>query len=230
MTTTHLSSTALHLELEALSGKKLNLRLNQNHSTVLSVRAGGAALRVSLHQMFLEAPSHVKQAVARFIQGRRREANPTIQAYVEQNRSRMDRSKQLDPRKLQQEGRVYDLQQIYHEVNEIYFDSKLSLAITWYGTPGRRKRSHVTFGQFNDSLQLVKMHRILDNPFVPRYFVAYVMYHEMLHHVWPVVVKKNGRQVIHGPEFKAQEKMFHQYEEAEGWLKRNREKIFSGRI
>ena len=48
----------------------INLKINQNHSTMLSVRSEKKAVRVSLHQMFLKAPEPVVDALSRFIKGK----------------------------------------------------------------------------------------------------------------------------------------------------------------
>ena len=53
-------------------------------------------------------------------------------------------------------------------------------------------------------------------PDVPRYFVEFIVFHEMLHQVWPTTVTENGR-VHHPPAFRARERTFPQYEAALRW-------------
>ncbi len=55
--------------LEDSARMKLKLKINDNHSTMLSVRWEPECAKVSLHRMFLEAPENVMQALACYIRG-----------------------------------------------------------------------------------------------------------------------------------------------------------------
>ena len=62
---------------------------------------------------------------------------------------------------------------------------------------------------------------MLDNPTFPDYVVAYVVYHEMVHHVIPSYYDANGNHHIHSKEFKQKEAKFRHYALAQGWIKKN---------
>jgi len=133
------------------------------------------------------------------------------------------------PRRVIHEGSSYHLKEIYDQVNSRYFEGRLSLQITWYGQLKRRKRRrrHVVFGQYVDALKLVKIHRRLDDPSYPDFFVSFIVYHEMLHHVVPGYMDARGYYRCHGPEFKRREREFEHYQKALVWEKQNHAKIFS---
>jgi hypothetical protein len=57
---------------------------------------------------------------------------------------------------------------------------------------------------------------VLDKSWVPRYFVSYILYHEMLHHVIPSS-HGAGRRMLHPPHFAARERMFRDYERSLTW-------------
>jgi hypothetical protein len=59
---------------------------------------------------------------------------------------------------------------------------------------------------------------------VPRYFVAYVLYHEMLHHVVPMPVV-DGKRIFHGDEFQLKERVFRHYDRAMRWEARFVERL-----
>ncbi len=218
-------------ELEIRTGEQLELRINDNRSTMLSVQEECSLVRISLHQMFLKAPENVVQALAGFIKGEnRRCGSATIQAYIEENLPKLNYSKRLDKSKLITKGKVFDLKKIYQTINERYFDSQLDLQITWYGRHKNKPRNSVTFGLYLEQLRLVKVHCLLDDPKVPDYFIGYVVYHEMLHHVCPIYVGEDGRRQVHSKEFKELEKRYHDFEKAQKWLKKSREKLFSGKL
>ena len=128
--------------------------------------------------------------------------------------------------KLYSQGNVYNLKKIYDELNEEYYDGKLNLSITWFGKPWQRPRSRVTFGLYHDSLRLIKINRLLDSPSFPDYLVAYVVFHEMVHHVCPAYMDENGYHQIHSKEFKAEEARYRHFALAERWIKENQANFF----
>jgi hypothetical protein len=59
---------------------------------------------------------------------------------------------------------------------------------------------------------------------VPRYFVSYIVYHELLHHLIPAV-RVAGRAVLHPAEFSRREQEFRHYERAITWEQKNIERL-----
>ncbi len=68
--------------------------------------------------------------------------------------------------------------------------------------------------------QLIRIHPALDQAFVPRYFVEWVVYHEMLHHVIPGS-RGLGRVNLHPPEFREREREFRHVQRSLYWEKRH---------
>jgi hypothetical protein len=72
--------------------------------------------------------------------------------------------------------------------------------------------------------KFIRIHRALDRAFVPRFFVEWVVYHEMLHQVHtPRKVK--GRRCFHPEAFLADEALFDQYDRAREWERANLERL-----
>lgn len=214
-------------ELEQFCGRKLKLRINDNRSTMLSVKWEPDQTRVSLHRMFLKAPSNVMEALACYLKGGKNESLPAaIKAFIEHQMQKLDYSHLIKKSELQTIGRHFHLQPIYDRVNREYFESELQLQITWFGQLRRCFRSQVNFGLYSDPLKLVKIHRLLDHPDIPEYFLEYVIYHEMLHSVCPPIIKENGKSSIHTPEFKKREEQHKHFQKAIHWLKINRHRFF----
>lgn len=107
-------------------------------------------------------------------------------------------------------GMHHDLKDIYDQINADYFENKVNLPITWFGSRTSRPRARLTFGSYNPQSGLIKIHRLLDLPHVPRYFVSFIVYHEMLHHLLPPRKKKRRREVHH-QEFIERERKFQEY-------------------
>lgn len=217
----------LQKELEATSGMKLQVKINDNRSTMLSVRWEPDCAKVSLHRMFLQAPSNVMEALACYLRGKEKSLAPSIKAFIEDNVKKLDYSHLLDRSKLTSQGTYYDLQKIYDKLNEEYFKKQLKLSITWFGKPSQRNRSRVTFGLYYDPLKLVKVNRLLDSPAFPNYLVSYVVYHEMLHHVCPSYIDETGLHRIHSKEFKEHETQFRYFKLAQDWIKEHQEYLFT---
>lgn len=220
----------LHKQLEVRSGKKIRLKINDNRSTMLSVRWDPDYTKVSLHKMFLNAPDNIMDALACYIQKQHKVLPLHIKIFIEENLKKLDYSHQVENHKLEHKGKIYNLQTIYDEINRDYFNGKLDLNITWYGYHKQLNRSRIIFGLYSSTLKLIKINRLLDHPNVPEYVVWYVVYHEMLHHICPAYRDTKGIYRIHSKEFKELEIKFRYYYLAQRWIKENREDLFRGCI
>lgn len=185
--------------------------------------------RLSVHKMFLEAPDPVLSAIAHYVKGTRKdlgERNLVLREFIQGHLHRYDYTHLVNSQKLVQQGRVYHLKPLFDALNKKYFDEKLDLSLTWFGAPQRKRRRRITFGQYFSGLRLIKMHRMLDDPFFPEYFVSFILYHEMLHSVVPGVKDARGRFCVHGKNFKEKERAFEHYQKAIEWERNNKAKIF----
>lgn len=219
-------ATAIQQLLQKNSDLNLKLRINDNRSTMLSVKWEPDCTRVSLHRIFLQAPDNVMDALACYLRRKDKNIAPSVKAFIADNLKMLDYSGQLNQDKLVSQGSVYNLETIYNQVNQDYFSNKLKLNITWFGSHQKLFRSRVTFGLYHDPLRLIKINRLLDRATVPEYLVAFVVYHEMLHHVCPDYFDKNGCHHIHTKEFKEKEALFSQYHLAQSWIKKNQASLF----
>lgn len=217
----------LQEELEKATKKKLKLRINDNHTTMLSVKWEPDCTRVSMHRIFLGAPKNIMDDLACHIRHENSSVTTTIKAFIEDRIKNLDYSTNLAKSKLSTKGEIYDLQKIYDSINNEYFDGALNLHITWFGSPNKtRFRSRVIFGLYHEPLKLIKIHRMMDRHFFPEFFVRYVIYHEMLHNVCPTFYDKKGRHHVHTEDFKFNEKRFKDFERAEVWLKKHHDHFF----
>lgn len=134
--------------------------------------------------------------------------------------------RRLNVPKLEAQGGQYDLMAIYNLLNQSYFENKLELKITWFGSAKREARRHRKLGLYCFNDKLIKIHRLLDQPHFPPYFISYVVYHEMLHSVCPPIKAKRGRYRIHHCDFKKKEMEFAEYAIAKRWEEENKKLFF----
>ncbi len=112
------------------------------------------------------------------------------------------------------QGHAYNLEDIFSAVNRSHFNGQMAKPqLAWSKTFTQRK-----YGHYEPSRDRVVLSRTLDDLNIPRYVVEFVMYHELLHkqhgEVW-----MNGRQRVHTPAFRRDERRFKQYDLAEAFLK-----------
>jgi len=212
-------------EIAEVLGERVRLTVHDNRSTMVSFRRAGGALHYRVHHMFLEAPGEVVRALAAFAAGplrgggpgrggtRRREAGGHIDAFV---RARRDRIGAPRVGTLQPRGRAHDLQAIFDRVNVAEFEGRIEARIGWGAVrPGRRRRT-VKTGVYLHDARVIRIHPTLDRPEVPEFYVAAVVFHEMLHQAVPV--KETGRRrVVHGREFRLRERAYRDHERARAW-------------
>ena len=69
------------------------------------------------------------------------------------------------------------------------------------------------FGCYDPGPNQILLNRRMDRPSVPQCAVEYVLYHEMLHVKHPT--RRSGCSLVsHSPEFRAEEKLFTEFEPA----------------
>jgi len=111
-------------------------------------------------------------------------------------------------------GQVYDLDEIFEELNGQFFYGLLARPqMTW-----SRAHARNSLGHYDPAHNAIVVSRVFDQPRVPRYALEYIVYHEMLHLKFPVKLR-GSRRCVHGPEFQAEEKLFPQLEQAKRFLK-----------
>lgn len=216
-----MSLELLEKELSLTIKKKFKFKINNNRSTMLSVKWEPDCTRVSMHRMFLQAPRQVINELIPYLTRQQSGISATIREFIETNLRKLDYSHLLRSDQLTTRGNVYNLQEIYDRLNREYFEGALRLKITWFGQHRQRARSQITFGLYHDQLKLIKINRIMDRISMPEYVVEYVIYHEMVHSVCPGYFDEKGHHRVHSKEFKAIERQFRAYKEAVEWLKSN---------
>jgi hypothetical protein len=217
-------ATALALYLPP--GKTLELRLTNNHYSMISVRRKPDGYRLRLHRMFVGAEPRTVRALARYVVHNDRRASTLLGDYIERHqhiiRQQKRRPRQMN---LRTAGRNHDLQAIFDRLNGLHFGGGLEARITWgpVTSRGKRRRS-IKMGSFAVEDRIIRIHPALDQDCVPDYFVAWIVYHEMLHGKHEVK-RENGRRRFHSAEFLAEERLFPEYDRACAWEKANLDRL-----
>jgi hypothetical protein len=113
-------------------------------------------------------------------------------------------------------GDVYDLGEVFGEVNDEYFRGSIPRpTLTW-----STRRTFRILGHHDATHDTIVISKSLDDEKVPRFIVKYVVFHEMLHIHHPTKVV-GGKRYNHTPEFRRDEKKFKDYRAAEKWIEDN---------
>jgi predicted SprT family Zn-dependent metalloprotease len=123
-------------------------------------------------------------------------------------------------------GRYHDLNAILADLRARFFADCAAVNIRWGRWSGRARPRSIRFGAYLPEAQLIRIHPALDQAFVPGYFVAFIVYHELLHHVI-LPVRHNGRYQIHSPLFHRREREFPAYAEAIAWRKHSLRRLLA---
>jgi hypothetical protein len=211
-----------------LTNGRIALGITDNQFTMISVRRDrGPVYRVRLHHMFVSAPAVVARALARYISHNEGQASRFLSRYIEENQHVIRRASRRRAPALTLEtlGEVYDLQEVFDDLNHMYFEGKIDARITWGARGGRRRRrTSIKMGSYSVEDRLIRIHPALDRRFVPRFFLEWIVYHEMLHQVHDIPVI-GGRRQFHTPEFLAQESNFEHFERARDWERKNLDRL-----
>ena len=208
-------------EVSERLGEPVRLVVHDNRHTMVSFRREGAGIQLRIHHLFLGAPPDVVAALADFARPGRRagrqEASRNIDGWIRSHRDRI-----APPRtgRLHARGRVHDLQAILDRLNAEHFEGAVEVRIGWGRSGALPGRTSIRAGVYLHSARAIRIHPALDREEVPEFYVAAVVFHEMLHQVVPVH-ERNGRRVVHGAEFRRRERAYVDFQRSREWEKQN---------
>ena len=194
-------------------------------SLTLTIRRREEAVFVRLSDLLRRAPLPVLEAAAALLLARiyRRKAPASLVApYPEyarsgRTRSRMNRMRlrRVLPRHNGAQGRHFNLEKLFAELNGRYFAGELERPhIGWSLRDWRRQ-----FGCYDPGPNQILLNRRLDHPRVPQCAVEYVLFHEMLHVKHPT--RRSGCTLVsHSRGFREEEKRFPEFDRARRILDR----------
>lgn len=217
--------------LGARIGARVEVVVTENATTMVSYRWHTAEqVQIRMHRMFEDAEVRVLDAIAAFVRGSRGNASRPMDEYIRENRHRIRRrERRLDAARLRSPaGEVYDLAALRDRLNRKFFRGHVTARITWGRQPPRRRRRHIGFGAYYRDLDLIRINPLLDQRWIPKYFVEYIVYHEMCHAY--LAFDLFGRDGIHTPRFRELERLYPRFDEALAWERDNLDRLLSDRV
>lgn len=218
---------ALERRFITAHGGAVQLAVTDNRHRMVTRTQSRGILTVRVHMMFLDAPERVIDALVGYVVHGDREASAEIGEFIDANSHRI-RAQRRAIGPLRSKGNVHDLGQILEDVSERYFGGSVTDVLISWGRRGGAvdglKRTSIKLGSYSAPERLIRVHPVLDKEWVPRYFLSYIVYHELLHHLIPAV-RVAGRAVLHSAEFLRREREFVHYERAIAWERKHIERL-----
>jgi predicted metal-dependent hydrolase len=193
-----------------------------NINNTIRLREGKLLVRVS--DLLEGAPEYVLKAIAHILLAKMyrkpvdREHASRYRRYVSarhmSRKAHLVRQMRGRKRIHSAQGRTYDLDMIFEELNGRFFHGLLARPqMTWSSEQARNRLGH-----YDPAHNAIVVSRVFDQPRVPRVVVEYIVYHEMLHLKHPVRMR-GSRRCVHSVEFQAEERMFPRLDEAKRFLR-----------
>lgn len=213
------SAEQLTATLAARFGEAVRLTITDNRRTMVSGGRKNGRLDLRLHRMFLDAPEEVIAALHGYLAKRDRRAGRVIDRFIDDKRSTIrHRNRRIS---IRTKGTHHDLGLMFAALEQQHFSGELEgVRITWGRRSTRAKQRSIRLGTYTLAEQLIRVHPVLDNDWVPAFYVEAVVFHEMLHHVLPPV-HGSKRTSFHTPEFRRRERLFPSHAASEVWEKAN---------
>jgi hypothetical protein len=206
----------------------LQIRFHRNVCTMASLARKGPRVSLRLHELFTRAPQEVLEAVVRsFFTRRGRAQAGELRALIFDFLDRCPRPAAacLAARGLREPcGRVYDLKAEQEAIRREYLPQCPRVDIGWSS-----RVSSTLMGKWipmpKGVPNVVVVNPLLDDARVPRYYVQYVVFHELLHEIIPIQ-RERGRWVHHPVEFRRRERQFPHFDRAVRWERKNVVRLF----
>lgn len=202
---------------------KVLLTVHDNRSTMISFRRQPPLLKIRAHHMFLDAPQTVVRSIADYAGRGKTSAGVEIDDYIAAQQRRI-RAMPAKPSLLEARGECFDLHELYVQVNQAHFDGTVVARIGWGRNTSKRRRKSIRLGVYDHKAREIRIHPALDRPDVPRFFVEFIVFHEMLHQLFPSA-RDTGRHVHHPRAFRERERAFPKYAAAMAWERQHLQEL-----
>jgi hypothetical protein len=214
---------------------KARVEIHDNTHTMVTFQKHRGVWQLRLHHMFLAASDEVLSALAAFVRTADPVSSALLDRYIERNKVFIRRQSPAQLRKrlrIDPVGEHHNLEHIFRSLNRRYFrGQEVTAAITYGPAPRVKKpRRSIKMGSYSADSQVIRIHPALDQPSVPRYFVEWIVFHEMLHHIYKARRGEDGRRCLHPSELMEHERRFHDYKRANAWEQENLDILLSSHM
>ena len=196
--------------------------------------------KLTLPYLLKDAPEEIKETVlgwAVLVKPRlkkkrkayyqqKRKLEKKVWQYLEEQGVAFKQKRAINPDTFTQntKGTTFDLKELFDTINQHYFKGKIQSFIRWGSYASKTSYQSYFNDQRGNRQNLITIAGAYNHPEVPEFAITGVIFHEMLHIVYPRY-KKNDRNIIHGPEFKRAERRYPFRDKWYNWERENMYRI-----
>lgn len=213
----------IHSEYFSKNSKKIQAQFYPYRSLRHTIEWNYKFIHLKISKYLADAPPDILQDLAIILLAKVYKVKPeksikdSYKAYAESIQPDIPKRKKSIPKGYHAQGKYFNLQKVFDNLNQLYFNNKLSVKYLGWS----KNKSYTRLGYYDRERDLLVISRIFDSKKVPCEIIEYLLYHEMLHIQIPTQ-KINGRRRIHPPEFKKLEKEFPEYSQIQNWIGKKR--------
>ncbi|EMS84622.1 SprT-like domain-containing protein [Leptospira noguchii] len=203
-----------------LKGKKFGIKFYPYSNLGSSIRISSEKLEFKIHSSYLNSELENLEAVIDLLLFKLLKhpipdgLEDTIRKFYKNHTDQKISSNKNRKQVQRSSSQNKKLREILEKLNDSYLKIDLSNLEIFWG----KSKSTTRLGHYDPTHTMIVINPILSIPSVPDFVLEYIVFHELLHVYFPVI-RKQGRNVIHGREFKKLEKKFLHYKQANSWLK-----------
>ena len=215
----------------------VRVTIHQNEYRMVQIQRKTDGWNFRLHRMFLDAPDWVIDALARYACEHGSDEARILEGFVNQE-SNPELEVELDRSPKRSRGTFFDLQRVFDELNDGYFMGAINASIAWVeGEDWDLLEEHCEEGLLERAVgpglaaycvedRQIWVHRGLDAADIPRVYLEWVIYHEMLHQVHDMPIEE-GHRIFHTDAFCRAEAAFRGMHEALEWEEKHRSRLLA---
>ena len=175
--------------------------------------------RISVNFYYIAAPPKIWNALFAAIVKSHAPSRSIAEKYAQSSQAQALLAVYADISPLIQQD-AYDLSAMFDSLNAEFFNQTIPRPILAWTS---REQYH-TLGSYNYHWNIILISKLLNRREVPEFVVRFILYHEMLHIKHGAYRDKTGLRA-HTPAFRADERSFPRYEEAEHYISHLRENL-----
>lgn len=225
-------------ELSQRLERPVSLSFGRARHNVVVAKSRGQGLHLRLNEHFASAPEEVSEALFSWLKNGKRaqRACNILDDWIETLNQRLTREPRRTPT-IRQAGQEHQLEPLAASLIETHFAGELDAPsqalgpwpgrVTWGRRGNRRPRRSIQLGSYDPEQRLIRIHPVLDQAFVPRFFLRYVLFHELLHAALHQAAPEAPRGRPHPPAFQVRERAYPDFEHALLWQKTHLRRLLS---
>lgn len=201
------------------------VRVTRNRRLIIGVRGSPrTGLRLGIHADLL-AQRQVWAEIAAWIGGRERRPTPSLQQAIDavfnaQRERLISAAPDLEPI-----GEKADMDHLLDQVQRTWFPHLSRPALTWGRRAPQRRRRHIRFACYRRSPPTIVVSPLVDQPWVARRFLEYLLFHELCHHAQ--ACRPIPGESAHSARFQAWERRYPHWQQVLAWEQAHLERFLA---